>query len=66
MAMTTHSKTTKMMDAGVDGAENFGKAVADLVTNVVDNALRLVEEVARDASRIATSARDVVRSMLNG
>lgn len=66
--MTTHAhaKSKERLDTGIKGTEQFGKAVADLVTNVVDNALRLVEEVARDASRIATSARDVVRSMLNG
>lgn len=64
--MTTHSKSREMLDSGLEGTEQFGRAVADLVSNVVDNALRLVEEVARDASRIATSARDVVRSLLKG
>jgi hypothetical protein len=41
----------------------LGVAVADLVENVIDNALKLAEDVANDSARIARSARDFVREL---
>jgi hypothetical protein len=46
-----------------DRAARLGVAVADLVENVVDNALKLAEDVANDSARIARSARDFVRAL---
>jgi len=43
--------------------ENLGIAVADLVENVIANALKIAEDVANDSARLARSARHFVRDL---
>lgn len=64
--MTSEPKNAGTFDADGEAGERLGPAVADLVGNVVDNALRLTEDVTRDASRVVTAARDFMRSLLDG
>lgn len=63
--MTTHAhtKASEMIDSASEETERLGKAVADLVGNVVDNALGLAEEVVRDAGRVAAAGRNFLRSL---
>lgn len=48
-----------------DGSEeiSLGTAVADLVENVIANALRIAEDAANDSVRVARSAREFVRNL---
>ena len=41
----------------------LGVAVADLVENVIANALKIAEDVANDSARVARSARQFVRNL---
>ncbi len=44
-------------------APQLGVAVADLVENVIANALRIAEDVATDSARVVRSARLFVRDL---
>jgi len=43
--------------------DNLGIAVADLVENVIANSLKIAEDVANDAARVARSAGQLVRDL---
>lgn len=60
--MTMTEETMKGAERDEQTAR-LGIAVADLVENVIDNALKLAEDVANDSARIARSARDFVRTL---
>lgn len=63
--MTTISTEAKFHPEATDeSTESLGTAVADLVGNVIDNALHLADEVTRDAGRVANSAREFVRTLV--
>jgi hypothetical protein len=42
-----------------------GEAVANLTGNVIDNALRLAEQVTADGLRVARAASEFVKSLTN-
>lgn len=42
---------------------NLGIAVADLIENVIANALKIAEDVANDSARVVRSARQFVRDL---
>jgi hypothetical protein len=42
---------------------DLGVAVADLIENVIANALKIAEDVANDSAQVARSARRFVRDL---
>lgn len=46
-----------------DSADRLGVAVADLVENVIANSLKIAEDVANDAARVARSAGQFLRDL---
>lgn len=66
MATHTNTKGTEMLGTDSEDSERLGRAVADLVGNVVDNALGLADEAVRDAGRVAAAGQNFLRSLLDG
>jgi hypothetical protein len=54
---------TPIEESSAGGTSSLGIAVADLVENVIANALKIAEDVASDSARVARSARRFVRDL---
>jgi hypothetical protein len=60
--MEQEFRTEVNEDSGEAGV-SLGGAVADLVENVIANALKIAEDVANDSARVARSAREFIRNL---
>jgi len=54
---------TRVEESSGEATTSLGIAVADLVENVIANALRIAEDVASDSARVARSAAQFVRDL---
>jgi hypothetical protein len=54
---------TRVENSSAEPTTSLGVAVADLVENVIANALKIAEDVASDSARVARSARHFVRDL---